>query len=458
MSHHPPSGFGWTCPACGRRVPVKVNECRCGHTRQDADAQHDEARRAAWSIRSPGLGTVACVFAGLAIIVAVSWLIEAGRTPPASVAAPVMVGVSRTDPSPALQPRLETPATITRAVDPQPSNPPPVARPSTLLEDVVARALPAVVRVETSASTGSGFFIAPDTLLTNAHVVGDNLLVTIRRSGGTTSQARVTTKSLEVDVAVLKISNPAQDQATLSLGSPETARVGQEVIAIGSALGMLQNTVTRGIISGIRQVGPATLLQTDAALNPGNSGGPLLDRTGAAIGINTSGFRNGQGLNFAVSIDHARAVLDGRDPAPHSATAAGQPGDAGLKALSPALPTASDERRARGLRTYEQALVQLARRADGLDEYWQRFKSGCDTRRVSGSYEREWFAIWEARAMQGAMSAACGDALGDLQRTAAEIRDQVLAAEEAGRQADIYPGTRRDLRHRYRLDYSGWDK
>ena len=113
-----------------------------------------------------------------------------------------------------------------------------------------------VVRVETSNATGSGFFVAPDTLLTNAHVVGGNSSVTIRRSGGTTSTARVTATSLNFDVAVLKISDPAPGQATLLLGSALTVRPGQEVIAIGSALGMLQNTVTRGIVSALRQVGP----------------------------------------------------------------------------------------------------------------------------------------------------------------------------------------------------------
>src|SRR5207237_3250742 len=91
-----------------------------------------------------------------------------------------------------------------------------------------------------------------------------------------------------------------------------TVRVGQEVIAIGSPLGTLQNTVTRGIVSAIRETGNATLVQTDAAINPGNSGGPLIDRNGAAIGITTMGYMQRQGLNFAVAIDHARALLEGR--------------------------------------------------------------------------------------------------------------------------------------------------
>ena len=77
---------------------------------------------------------------------------------------------------------------------------------------------------------------------------------------------------------------------------------------------MLSNTVTRGIVSAIRDVGPVTLIQTDAAINPGNSGGPLVDRNGVVIGINSLAVaaREGQGMAFAVAIDHARPLLSGQ--------------------------------------------------------------------------------------------------------------------------------------------------
>ena len=107
----------------------------------------------------------------------------------------------------------------------------------------------------------------PYTLLTNVHVVTSNASVTIRQANGSTAAARVAALSSDFDLAVLKIQNPSANQATIPLGSIATARVGQEVIAIGSALGVLQNTVTRGIVSGMRQIGTATLVQTDAALD-----------------------------------------------------------------------------------------------------------------------------------------------------------------------------------------------
>ena len=77
---------------------------------------------------------------------------------------------------------------------------------------------------------------------------------------------------------------------------------------------MLSNTVTRGIVSAIRDVGTVTLIQTDAAINPGNSGGPLVDRNGVVIGINSLAVaaREGQGIGFAVAIDHATPLLNGQ--------------------------------------------------------------------------------------------------------------------------------------------------
>src|SRR5207244_4665170 len=114
------------------------------------------------------------------------------------------------------------------------------------------------------------------------------------------------------EMAVLKVIGTLANQATIRMGATAGVRVGEEVIAIGTPLGFLQNTVSRGIVSALRDVDGATMIQTDAAINPGNSGGPLLDRSGEAIGIIKSGYNGRNGLSFAVAIDHARAVLDGR--------------------------------------------------------------------------------------------------------------------------------------------------
>jgi hypothetical protein len=323
------------------------------------------------------------------------------------------------------------------------------------MEDVVSRVMPAVVLVEAAGGRGSGFFVAPDTLLTNVHVVGRNSSVTIRRSSGATTAARVEMTASDVDIAVLKISPSDAAQPILTLGSTADARIGQEVFAIGSALGLLENTLTRGIVSGVRQTGTATLVQTDAAVNPGNSGGPLIDRTGKVVGIITMGFTERQGLNFAVAVDHARAVLGGSRPSAQRTAAQGVPE---IRSLAPALDSESDQSRSEGQRAYEAALTQLARRGDALDRTWRDFRASCYEGRVVGAFDREWFAFFDQRTMKGAVSPGCAAWFSDIQREANDVRDAVIAAEESARRAGVFPGVRRDLRRRHRLDYPGWER
>jgi S1-C subfamily serine protease len=319
---------------------------------------------------------------------------------------------------------------------------------SSLLEDMISAAIPAVVLVETSTGRGSAFFISRDTLITNVHVVGSNGSVTIQRVNGARESALVADLSREFDIAVLKVSEPDPNQATIALGSAASLRVGQEVIAIGSALGTLQNTVTRGIVSAVRQSGTATLVQTDAAVNPGNSGGPLLDRKGAAIGITTMGYTNSQGLNFAVAIDHARDLLEGRLTQLGSAPNA----SVGLTSLSPAVPSETDRVRDEGARAYEQTLAELARRADALDDYWNRFRATCYRRGgVTGVFDREWLATLDDRAMRDPVAPDCLNWVGDIKRQAIDIKTKAIEAEEAARKAGVFPGVRRDALQKYRL-------
>jgi S1-C subfamily serine protease len=329
--------------------------------------------------------------------------------------------------------------------------------PELTLEDLISRSLPAVVRVETNEGLGTGFFISPDTILTNVHVVGSASTVTIRRAGGATQMARVDSRAPELDIAIVHISNPNPDQPTLAMGSASRTRAGQEVIALGSPLG-LQNTVTRGIVSAVREVGGLTLVQTDAAINPGNSGGPLLDRTGQVIGITSLGMRSSvaQGLSFAIAIEHAQGLLAGK---PSSGTAGTTP----LTTLNDAMtgekkPTDADQSRDRAVKAYEQAIATVAQRADQLDGRWRSFVRSCYSGQIGGSFDRPWFAIYDSRAMQGAVSPGCTDAYDDIQRVANDIRGAIGRLDEAARQADIFPGTRRDVLRRFRLDNPAWTR
>lgn len=162
---------------------------------------------------------------------------------------------------------------------------------------------------------GSGFVISSDGLiLTNAHVVRGAQTVTVKLTDRREFQAKVLGADSRTDVAVLRIN--AQNLPTVRLGNPKNAQVGEWVLAIGSPFGF-ENTVTAGVISAKGRSLPdesmVPFLQTDVAVNPGNSGGPLFNTHGEVIGINSQIFsRTGgyQGLSFAIPIDLATRVKD----------------------------------------------------------------------------------------------------------------------------------------------------
>ncbi|TPQ31733.1 Do family serine endopeptidase [Cupriavidus pinatubonensis] len=157
---------------------------------------------------------------------------------------------------------------------------------------------------------GSGFIISPDGLiLTNAHVVGNAKVVTVKLLDRRGFKARVIGTDTRSDVAVLRIN--AKDLPTVSIGDSMHVRAGEPVLAIGSPYGF-ENTATAGIVSAtgrsLADETAAPFIQTDVAVNPGNSGGPLFDARGNVIGINTQIYtRTGgyQGLSFAIPIDTA---------------------------------------------------------------------------------------------------------------------------------------------------------
>jgi serine protease Do len=162
---------------------------------------------------------------------------------------------------------------------------------------------------------GSGFIVSSDgIILTNAHVVDDADEVMVKLTDRREFKAKVLGADKTTDIAVLKIS--ANDLPTVKIGNPETTKVGEWVVAIGQPFGF-ENTVTSGIVSAKARALPqdsyVRFIQTDAAVNPGNSGGPLFNLRGEVIGVNSQIFsRSGgfQGLAFAVPIDVAMHVKD----------------------------------------------------------------------------------------------------------------------------------------------------
>jgi serine protease Do len=174
--------------------------------------------------------------------------------------------------------------------------------------------------------SGSGFIVSRDGLVvTNRHVVEDpNAEYSVILNDGKKLQAAILVRHAAYDLAVAKIKSDEQFNA-VSLGNSDTIRSGQRVIAIGNALGEFQNTVSLGIISGLRRsivasAGGGTaeeltdLIQTDAAINPGNSGGPLLDLNGRAIGINTAVAQGAENIGFALPVNLVKELLKTTTP------------------------------------------------------------------------------------------------------------------------------------------------
>jgi serine protease Do len=167
---------------------------------------------------------------------------------------------------------------------------------------------------------GSGIILTADGyVLTNRHVVEGSSSLTVELEDGRTFPATIVKESDATDLALIKVE--ATGLSAASIGSSAALEVGQTALAIGSPLGTYTETVTRGIVSGLgrevtvgdqltrRQTTLTNLIQTDAAINAGNSGGPLLDAGGNVIGINTAVSTNAQGIGFAIPIDAAADLI-----------------------------------------------------------------------------------------------------------------------------------------------------
>lgn len=204
------------------------------------------------------------------------------------------------------------------------------------IADVAAKVTPSVVSIRTvtttksffgrsydSQASGTGIIVSSDGyILTNKHVADGATRISVILDDGTTYD---NVELVEVDplndVAFLKVKNVSNLKAA-TLGDSKTISVGQQVIAIGNALGQYQNSVTSGIISGTGRTLTASddsgtnaerlsdMIQTDAAINPGNSGGPLVNAAGQVIGLNTATGTSAENMGFAIPISSVKGMLE----------------------------------------------------------------------------------------------------------------------------------------------------
>ena len=173
-----------------------------------------------------------------------------------------------------------------------------------------------------SASAGTGIIVSENGyILTNKHVVeGSSDISIVTNDGNSYDNVEIITTDPLSDIAILKISN-AKGLKAAELGDSKALNIGQQVIAIGNALGEYDGTVTSGIISGIGRTVNASsddgatketltdMIQTDAAINSGNSGGPLVNAQGQVVGVNTAVASEAQGIGFAIPISSVKGIL-----------------------------------------------------------------------------------------------------------------------------------------------------
>lgn len=210
-----------------------------------------------------------------------------------------------------------------------------VVQESSAVIDVAKKVSPAVVSITTQSVTpgifgfgatqseaaGTGMIITSDGLiLTNNHVISGSTSVTVFTSDGKQYKGTVVAANANSDYAFVRIN--AKNLPTVAIGDSGSVQVGEKVVAIGNALGQFQNTVTEGIISGkgrpvqAADSGSSTaesltdLFQTDAAINEGNSGGPLVNLDGQVIGIDTAIASNAQSIGFAIPINEVKNAIN----------------------------------------------------------------------------------------------------------------------------------------------------
>jgi hypothetical protein len=232
-----------------------------------------------------------------------------------------------------------------------------------------------------------------------------------------------------------------------TLGTVNDVHPGREVVAVGSPLG-LEQTVTRGVVSAVRTVTveDITLIQTDAALNPGNSGGPLVDIEGQVLGVNTAKIYGVDSIGLVVAVDHVLSLLESNGPLPPLPIAA----------------ITREKERSRMERVqaeFGETIEELSTQANQVDSLWKRFQTQCG--RCSSAHDehgREWFVIWDDWSrMPLPESTECEELMMEIGDRGERIGDEMWSAEQQARRDGIADEVRRFVRRYYEMEWNGWE-
>jgi len=178
---------------------------------------------------------------------------------------------------------------------------------------IVQNAIKSVVSVRTDVGQGTGFLVSPEGyVVTNIHILQDGSEIYVLNYEREKIDAGLMGYNEKFDLALLKLEDKKSNYSYLDLGDSDEVEAGQKVVAIGNPLG-LEFSVSEGIVSAVHRQGVnnvSAYLQTDAALNPGNSGGPLIDTQGEVIGINNFKVKESENLGFALESNYIRSVIN----------------------------------------------------------------------------------------------------------------------------------------------------
>lgn len=439
-------------------MPVRIEECYCGAKKPDPSRAKARRPRA----KGESAAAIKLGLAGLALV-----LLGAGAwfTRDHEAASPSAPAQQPAAPTSAAQPRATAgkPAAVS-AVD-EPGAPP--------LADMVEQAMRGIVLVESlsTGTSGSGFFAAPDLIVTNAHVLAGSMTASITLRGGAHTDGRVVSVSPSKDLAFLQIPKSEGREVALPFSRSATLRLGQSIVALGWAQDLSQTSLRVGLVTGIGRdlEHDRILIQTSADANPGDSGGPLVDRSGRVVGITVGRIPGNAASGVAVAVDETRQFLE-RIPSntvagSSSASSISTPTPSSTPPQPPPTLSATDQllaeaaaRREAGTKQYDQQLSALESVAANLDAIWRSYRTQCGITSVPGGQSHEWFVLYDPRSPLHQTAPYCARALSDVEQQARSIGAAMATAEETARRNGVFAGDLRSTRARHRLDYSGWDR